>query len=95
MRQHKFKIFKYKIVFSLKITKNIKLDKVNTPHRCNQTNIKKNSSNQKKKKWIKIILILQKIENQQDYLQQLKKKVQSLQLNYLKNWRKYYQRRHP
>lgn len=50
MRQHKFKIFKYKIVFSLKITKNIKPDKVNTPHRCNQTNIKKNSSNQKKKK---------------------------------------------
>lgn len=50
MRQHKFKICKYKIVFSLKIIKNLKPDKVNTPHKCNQINIKKNSSNQKKKK---------------------------------------------
>ena len=43
MRQHKFKICKCKIVFSLKTAKNIKLDKVNTHHKFNRTNIKKNN----------------------------------------------------
>lgn len=45
MRQHKFKICKYLIVFILKTSKNKNPDKVNIHHKFNQTKIKKNSMN--------------------------------------------------
>ena len=95
MRQHKFKICKFKIVLYLKIIKNIKLDKLNSHHKCNRTKIKKNNLKLKIKNIIYKTLTLQKIENQQHYLQQLiKKKVLSLLRIYLKDSRKYHLQKH-